>query len=244
MLALNEVHQGDCLDLLPLIPDASVDMILCDLPYGITACDWDKVIDLDRLWEQYKRIVKPKAAIVLTGSQPFTTDLINSNREWFKYEWIWDKKLSSGALNANRVPLKRHENVTVFYLSCKYNPIMRKGGRRIKGGGKPSQCYGSVVPSKSINDHYYPTSLIEISNACHNDRIHSTQKPVKLFEYLIRTYTDEGDLVLDNCIGSGTTAVAALNTGRNFIGIELSEEYCEIARNRIARETRQERLKL
>jgi site-specific DNA-methyltransferase (adenine-specific) len=246
MLELNQVHKGDCLELMPLIPDKSVDMILCDLPYGITACEWDSVIPFEPLWEQYKRVIKDRGAVVLTASQPFTTDLICSNRAWFKYCWVWDKKLAGNGIQAGNQPLKIHEDVVVFGQKIDFKEVITKGKRRIKNGVKDRHgLYGNAESKKVVNDVYHAKSIIEFSIA--GDRLirtHPTQKPVALFAYLIRTYTDEGDTVLDNCIGSGTTAVAALNTGRNFIGIEQSAEYVEIARKRIDRETRQERLAL
>ncbi len=249
VLKINQIHQGDCLDLMPLIPDASVDMILCDLPYGITACDWDTPIDPDRLWEQYKRIVKPKAAIVLTGSQPFTSKLVMSNLKWFKYEWIWEKNCPTGFANADYMPMKNHESVLIFCsLKTKFNKQLTRtliNDRETKNG-KINCIVGTANLDRTtgmknvigkvieLKENVNPRTVVKFSVEPHSQGLfHPTQKPVKLFEYLIRTYTDEGDLVLDNCIGSGSTAVAALNTGRNFIGIELSPEYCEIARKRV-----------
>ena len=261
MLEINQVHMGNCLDLMPLIPDASVDMILCDLPYQITACEWDKLVPFEPLWEQYKRIVKPNAAIVLTGSQPFTSKLVMSNLSWFKYEWIWDKKRGTNFFNTATRPMNSHENILIFGAmpttynlagkNMKYNSQKSAGAiytRSDKSENRPQFCRSGMKRQKKETTYSgkFPETIIRFFNDTCNagSKGHPTQKPVKLFEYLIRTYTDEGDLVLDNCIGSGTTAVAALNTGRNFIGIELSGEYCEIARQRIERETRQERLKL
>jgi site-specific DNA-methyltransferase (adenine-specific) len=232
---MGTILHGDCLELMKDIPDKSIDMILCDLPYGTTACKWDTIIPFEPLWEQYKRIIKDNGAIVLTASQPFTSALVMSNPKMFKYEWIWDKKLSSGALNANHRPMKRHENVCVFSKGkCAYMPEMRTGKLRTRGGGKASQCYGKVVPTKSISDQYYPTTILDFSNANQRGKVHPTQKPVALFEYLIKTYTNEGDLVLDNCAGSGTTGVACKNTGRNFILIEKEQEYVDIIHKRLA----------
>lgn len=240
---INTVIHGDCLVEMQTIPDKSVDMILCDLPYGTTACSWDTIIPFDPLWTQYKRIIKDNGAIVLTASQPFTSKLIMSNLEMFKYEWIWDKRLPSGALNANNRPMKRHENVLIFSEGKPvYYPIMRKGKMRIKGGGKASQCYGKVTPTKTINDRYYPVSIIIESNANQSGKIHPTQKPVALFEYLIKTYTNEGDTVLDNCAGSGTTAIACIKNNRNYILIEQEKKYIEIINDRIKQELSQMRL--
>ena len=239
-LDVNEIHQGDCLELMSGIPDESIDMILCDLPYGTTACKWDKVIPFEPLWEQYERIIKDNGAIVLTGSQPFTTDLINSNRKIFKYEWIWEKTKGGAFVHANRRPMKRHENVLVFYKKQPtYNPQKTKAPEHLIDKRK------TINNSTSVKDHTYkgmkpirkkddgtrfPTSVIRVNS---ETGLHPTQKPVELFEYLIKTYTNEGDLVLDNCIGSGTTAIAAINTNRNYIGIELDEDYCNVAKNRI-----------
>jgi len=196
------------------------------------------VIPFEPLWEQYKRIIKDNGAIVLTASPPFNVFLGASNLSWFKYEWIWDKKLGSGSLNVRKVPLKRHENILVFYKnSPTYNPQMRKGKFRNKSTNKPEANKGNYGEIKHIrdnyNDIYYPTTILEFSNANVRGRVHPTQKPVALFEYLIKTYTNEGELVLDNCIGSGTTAIACMQTNRNFIGIELEPKYVDIANKRI-----------
>lgn len=226
-----ELIQGDCLEKMNNIPDGSIDLILCDLPYGTTDCKWDVVIPFEPLWEQYKRIIKDNGAIVLTASQPFTSALVMSNPDWFKYEWIWDKKQTGNPFLAKKQPLKIHENILVFNTT-KYKPEMRIGKMRKKGGGKNNKIFGNT--DEVINNTYYPTSIIEESN-CGNksEKLHPTQKPVVLFEYLIKTYTDEGDLVLDNCMGSGTTGVACKNLNRNFIGIELDPEYFKIAEKRI-----------
>ncbi len=227
---LNKILQGDCLELMKDIPDKSIDMILCDLPYGTTACKWDTIIPFEPMWEQYKRIIKDNGAIVLTASQPFTSALVMSNVKDFRYCWVWDKKISGNPLLAKYQPLKTHEDICVFSKKThKYFPEMRKGKMRTKGGGKSKLL--NMEMSKSVNDDYYPISIIEHSNAKRG--IHPTQKPVALFEYLIKTYTNEGDLVLDNCAGSFTTAIAAENTKRNWICMEQLEEYCEIGKNRI-----------
>ena len=228
---------GDCLELMKDIPNKSVDMILCDLPYGMTANKWDKVIPFKPLWKQYKRVIKDNGAIVLTASQPFTSMLVMSNLKWFKYEWIWDKKAASGHLNAKRMPLKRHESILVFYKRPPvYNPQFTKGEPYDNGlTFSESENWGKQVAviNKNESGRRYPTSLIVKSNANQRIKVHPTQKPVELFEYLIKTYTNEGETVLDNCIGSGTTGVACINTGRNFIGIELDEGYFDIAQERI-----------
>ena len=225
---------GDCLEEMKNIPDKSVDLILCDLPYGITQNKWDSIIDLNLMWRQYKRIIKEDSVIVLTSSQPFTSILVNSNLPMFKYEWIWDKKLSSGHLNAKHQPMKRHESIVVFYTKkSKYFPEMRKGKLRTDSINSNSSNYGKQVAIKRESDLYYPTSILEISNADRTKRFHPTQKPVVLMEYLIKTYTNEGDVVLDNCMGSGTTGVACKNLNRDFIGIELDDKYFEVAKKRI-----------
>ncbi len=219
------------------LPDKSIDMILCDLPYGTTACKWDTVIPFEPLWAQYKRLIKPSGAIVLTASQPFTTALIASNMGMFKYCWVWEKTKVTGYLNAKKQPLKTVEDICVFYKKqCIYNPQMEKTKERFvnrTGGYSRSGIgYGEHAPiSSSNNGLKYPYNIVKIPST--NNGAHPTQKPVALFEYLIKTYTNEGDIILDNCIGSGTTAIAALQTGRFFIGIEKDEKYCNIARQRI-----------
>jgi len=240
-----EIWQGDCLELMKSIPDGSIDMILCDLPYGTTACKWDSIIDLDLLWEQYNRIIKDNGAIVLTASQPFTTKLISSNYKMFRYEWIYSKTKGTGFLNANKMPMKQHENILVFYKKLPtYNPIEVFVGIKdkrktfnpaklnenniynFKNGGEKNTVY-----HKKDNGWQMPKSIIHFKNG--GKMIHPTQKPVALIEYLIKTYTNEGDLVLDNCAGSGTTGVAARNLKRNFILIEKEPEYCDVIRKRL-----------
>lgn len=235
-----ELHLGDCLEVMKSIPAGSVDMILCDLPYGTTACKWDSVIPFEPLWAQYRRIAKKNAAIVLTAAQPFTTALIASNMRQFKYCWVWDKVRGVGFQIAKFRPMMRTEDVVVFAngtgaLIC-YNPQMIERDKI-----KKAKCY-SISGSNplSSNDgltreytHKHPTNVITISNASQKGKSHPTQKPVSLMEYLIRTYTNEGDTVLDNCMGSGTTGVACMNTGRRFIGIELDAGYFQIAKTRI-----------
>ena len=226
-----DLHLGDCLEVMKQIPDKSVDAIICDLPYGTTACKWDSVIPFEPLWNQYKRIIKDNGAIVLTASQPFTTALIASNIKQFKYCWVWDKKLAGNPFLAKYQPLKRHEDICVFSnLKHKYNPQMVTGKLRKKGGGR-SKLF-NVELTSSINDQYYPQSIIEFSNTNRNVD-HPTQKPVALMEYIVNTYTNEGDTVLDNCMGSGTTGVACKNLNRKFIGIEQDATYYEIAKERI-----------
>ena len=236
------LYEGECLALMAKLPDASVDMILCDLPYGTTACKWDTVIPFEPLWAQYRRVAKRNAAIVLTASQPFTTALIASNMREFRYCWVWDKALPTGHLNAKRQPLRVTEDVAVFYreqptyVPQKTSGHKRKVARRqyVKSGDG-SQVYGAESRDTFYDStERYPTGIIEISNARQVGKVHPTQKPVALMEYLIRTYTREGETVLDNCMGSGTTGVACANTGRKFVGIERDDKYFAIASERIA----------
>jgi site-specific DNA-methyltransferase (adenine-specific) len=228
--------QGDCLDVLKTIPDGSIDMVMCDLPYGTTRNSWDSVIPLDELWAQYHRVCKKNAAIVLTASQPFTSALVMSNVSDFRYSLVWDKKGTTGFQTAKIMPLRRHEDVVVFYRAKPaYNPEMEtRGAPRKKGGSKTDNgCYGELRSAESFNNTYYPTSVIEISNASKKGLVHPTQKPVALMEYLIKTYTNPGEIVLDNTMGSGTTGVACMNIGRRFVGIERDPDYFKIAESRI-----------
>ena len=241
-----EILLGDCLELMKDIPNGSIDMILCDLPYGTTACKWDTIIPFDKLWEQYERIIKPNGAIVLTASQPFTTALIASNYKLFKYELIWDKVCASGALLAYKRVMKVHENICIFYKKqCTYNPQYTK---RKKEDLRPNKVKTKLLnPCKSwdgtgqINKHsdkYDDTRVSPKSILTFNKRaakiMHPTQKPVPLFEYLINTFTNEGELILDNCAGSGTTAIACLNTKRQFIVMEKEQKYYDIILKRVA----------
>ena len=217
------------------IPDKSIDMILCDLPYGTTHNKWDNVIPMEPLWEQYNRIIKDHGAIVLFSQMPFGASLIMSNPKMFRYEWIWEKNQAAGFLNAKKMPLRKHENILVFYKHLPtYNPqglikldepIQEEGSANRNG-----KNYG-VADKSFIRTHKnYPTDIITFSK---DAGYHPTQKPVDLLEYLIKTYTNEGDTVLDNCMGSGSTGVACVNTNRDFIGMELNEEYFKIACERI-----------
>lgn len=317
-MELNRIYNEDCLEGMKRLPSNSVDMILCDLPYGTTACDWDEVIPFEPLWEQYKRIIKSKGNIVLTTSQPFTSKLIASNFDMFRHEWIWEKDNGTNFLSAKKVPFKVHENVVVFgykannkgmfpisraymlrekeksglsakdfkrilgngmashyftdgeqfciptkvnYLKLQqgtglftkpweelkemydeenkphtYNPQMAKGNPYVSGTGANFGVYGEtkkVVTENKTGDRY-PRSVIKFNS---EKGLHPTQKPTKLFEYLIKTYSNENDVVLDNCIGSGTTAIAAMNTNRNYIGFEQDEAYYKIATERIEEHT-------
>jgi site-specific DNA-methyltransferase (adenine-specific) len=231
------LHHGDCLEVMPTIADASVDMVLCDLPYGTTACKWDTVIPFAPLWEQYRRIVKRNGAIVLFGSQPFTTDLINSNRAMFRYTWVWDKRKGGNIFLAKQQPMKVHEDVVVFSAApARYYPQMepRAEVKRSRNSGTGAAFGGNGTPEPTVYEytHTYPKSILPVSNAAQQGK-HPTQKPVALGEYLIRTYTNEGEVVLDNTMGVGSFGVAAVNTNRRFIGIERDETYYGVAWERI-----------
>ncbi len=241
-IELNQAFNCDCLEFMPLLPEKSIDMILCDLPYGTTACKWDTIIPFKPLWEQYHRIIKEDGAIILTASQPFTSALIMSNIKDFKYDYTWDKRNTTGFLNAKKMPLRQHEDICVFGKgTIKYNPQMRTGKLREKGGyNKNSECYGGeIAPIKNKNDQYYPTSIIKFYRGQQSEKIHPTQKPVKLFQYLIETYTDSGDLVLDNCAGSFTTPISAYNTGRKWIACEKDKQIYIDGYDRYTKETKQ-----
>ncbi len=250
-MELNQVICGDCLEVMKDIPDKSIDMILCDLPYGTTACKWDTIIPFEPLWEQYKRIIKDNGAIVLTASQPFTSALVMSNIKMFKYEWIWEKTMPNNFCQAKYQPMKYHENILVFAKAKTiFNPIMEErsevGKDRLKNSGKVldgsnnTSQFMSFKRGQGIYREYdknkvYPKSVHKVGSVpnCNGTKLHPTQKPVALFEYLIKTYTNEGDLVLDNCAGSGTTGVACINLNRNYILIEKEPKYIEIINNRI-----------
>ena len=226
--------QGDCLERMKEIPSGSVDMVLADPPYGTTACKWDSIIPLEPMWGQLKRIIKPNGAIVMTAAQPFTSVLVCSNLGMFKYQWVWDKSQITGFLNAKKQPLRRHEDVVVFgRYQATYNPQFTQGAHYTISRKHSTANYGNQVENATFSDgRRYPTSIIDIKHSRVKDG-HPTQKPVALMEYLIKTYTNEGETVLDFTMGSGTTGVAAANTGRKFIGIELDSGYFKIAQNRI-----------
>ncbi|MFC8311965.1 DNA-methyltransferase [Streptomyces erythrochromogenes] len=237
------LYQGDCLELMKSIPDASVDMVLCDLPYGTTACKWDVVIPFDKLWEQYRRVVKPNAAIVLFGSEPFSSHMRLSNLRAYRYDWTWDKVTARGHLVAKKRPMQQTECVSVFSEQPhRYFPIMiPRPADKIERRGKTEYARTEImggmqraVSTDKVYDTWYPKTLLKFSNAGSSVKsVHPTQKPVGLCEYLIRTYTNEGETVLDNCMGSGTTGVACANTGRKFIGMEQDAGYFKIASERI-----------
>ncbi len=230
-----DLFLGDCLDRMKEIPDGSIDMVLADPPYGTTRCKWDSVIPIDPMWEQLKRIVKPSGAIVMTASQPFTTTLIASNLKMFRYCWVWDKSQVTNFLNSKKQPLRRTEDVAVFYRSQPtYKPQMTRGKPYTISRAYETESYGRQRENATVNSGTrYPDGIIRIPQI----RVkggHPTQKPVALMEYLIRTYTNEGETVLDFAMGSGTTGVAALNTGRRFVGIELEERYFSDAKDRLS----------
>lgn len=241
---MNKVILGDCLEVMKDIPDKSIDMILCDLPYGTTACKWDTIIPFEPLWEQYKRIIKDNGAIVLTASQPFTSALVMSNPDMFKYEWIWFKNVPTGMAQSRYSPMKYHESILVFSK----NPIKIFNKIMEDRVGKGKDCYkyehycgeNNHVKMNKVKKFYdvklvNPSSVLLFNVAPNRKgKLHPTQKPVALFEYLIKTYTNEGDLVLDNCAGSGTTAVACINTNRNYILIEKEQEYIDIINKRLS----------
>ena len=229
--------QGNCLERMKEIPDGSIDLILTDPPYGTTACKWDSIIPLEPMWEQLKRVIKPEGAIVITASQPFTTTLIASNMKMFKYCWVWDKVKPSTGLHAKIMPLRSTEDIVIFGKGkTLYNPQMISKRLRVedKNDSNGETFGGARVKRKHNNNGLgYPKNLLTISNANQKGKVHPTQKPVALMEYLINTYTNETETVLDFTMGSGSTGVACVNTKRNFIGIELDEDYFRIAKNRI-----------
>ena len=232
-----ELMLGDCLERMKEIPDGSVDMVLTDPPYGTTACKWDSIIDLDLMWVQLKRIIKPNGAIVLTASQPFTTTLIASNMKMFRYCWVWEKTEPTGFLNAKKMPMRAHEDIVLFYKKLPlYLPIKTKGHelKRSRKAADHTELYGRQdKPTEYHSTERYPRSVIQFRTDKRKSNLHPTQKPVALIEYLIKTYTNEGDEVLDFTMGSGTTGVACVNTGRRFIGIEMDEGYFATAMQRI-----------
>lgn len=235
---MTELIQGDCLSEMQKIESGSVDAIITDPPYGTTACKWDSVIPFEPMWQQLNRIIKPDGAIVLFGSQPFTSSLVMSNPKAFKYEWIWEKTRSTNFLNYKINPAKKHENILVFNCKKKYYPQMEEGKKYIDKRKKSIRGLSSVVSSKMNNygrvnnGLRFPSSIQKFKNP-NNKSLHPTQKPVALMEYLIKTYTNEGETVLDFTMGSGSTGVAAKNLNRSFIGIEQDPKYFKIAEERI-----------
>jgi site-specific DNA-methyltransferase (adenine-specific) len=241
MYGLNQVLHGDCYELMNNLPDKSIDAVISDFPYNTTACDWDKQpIDLPALWQHFKRILKPGGVVVTTASQPFTSIVVCSNPRWFKHNWAWDKKRGVGHLTAKVKPLMQHEDILVFADGkANYYPIMRKGQYRKKGGGSRDGVYGQGKNTVNFTDEYYPTSILTFPNCNQSDKDHETQKPVELYQYLIKTYTNPGDIVLDPFAGSGTTGEAAHNTGRNFILMEREEKYVKVANRRLEKARQQ-----
>jgi site-specific DNA-methyltransferase (adenine-specific) len=233
-----QLHHGDCLELLPLVPDNSIDLILCDLPYGTTRNKWDSVIPLDRLWAEYGRIAK--GPIILFAAQPFTSALVMSNPEWFRYDLVWRKNKASGHLNAKKLPLRAHESILVFYEELvTYNPQMTGGHRPANYARRTTHSTNYGAQGNTVyeggNTDRHPTSVLDwpVLNNDDPERIHPTQKPVGLCEWLIRTYSNEGAVVLDNTMGSGSTGIACLNTGRGFIGMEKDADIFATAQARI-----------
>jgi len=236
----NQVVCGDCLEGMKLMPDKSIDLILTDPPYGVTQNKWDIVPNFSNLWKQLLRIGKDNAAYILTATQPFATDLINSNRESFRYDLIWYKALGTGHLNCNRMPMRNHEHILVFYKKLPtYNPQKSIGVMRRKGSDNDDTTtnYGKFKGVVSVNNTYHPQSVIDLTNGDRTkENQHPTQKPLSLFEYLLKTYSNKGDLICDPFMGSWTTARACKDLGRDFIGFELSEEYCKVGEKRLQQE--------
>lgn len=235
-----ELYNADCLEKMKDLKDKSIDMILTDLPYGITHCTWDNEIDLDKMWEQYERIIKDNGVICLFSQNKFFIKLVNSNPKLYRYDLIWDKVFSTGFLNANRQPLRSHEQIAIFYKKQpKYKPQFKQG-KPLHGKGRKrtdtNNVYGNfdtTFDKRRGSTEKYPTSILKFSKLHPSQMIYPTEKPVELLEYLIKTYTDEGDIVLDSCMGSGSTGVACQNINRKFIGIEINRETFEIAKERI-----------
>lgn len=240
MISIDKIYNEDCLIGMQSIDDKSIDCIICDLPYGQTQNKWDSIIPFDKLWKQYKRIIKDNGAIILFGNNLFSAHLIISNEEMYRYSLVWQKTTPTGFLNAKRQPMRSHEDILVFYKKQPtYNPQKTSGHTRKvslarhKSNSKKTTDYGEHEFKSYDSTERYPTSVITFPTDRQKSSIHPTQKPVALIEWLIQTYTNAGDLILDNCIGSGTTAVAALNTGRHFIGFETDTEYFNKANERI-----------
>lgn len=237
-LESDRIYHLDLFSLCDRLSDESADMILCDLPYGVTKAPWDVVIPLDGMWERFCRIIKPRGAIVLTASQPFTSKLVMSNMEIYRHAWVWNKGRAPNFLNANQEPMKIHEDILVFSReSAMYYPQMRKGVPHVRGGKSKTRdngtVYGQRTPVHYVSEEYYPHTILDFPTIDNAKKVHPTEKPVLLFEYLIRTYTREGDLVVDPCVGSGTTAIAARNLRRHYICGDTSAEYIETARRRL-----------
>lgn len=241
MLEKNKIYLGDCLEVMNNIENETIDMILCDLPYGVTNNKQDIIIPFEKLWQQYERVIKSNGAIVLFAQGMFYIDLVNSNKKLFRYDLIWDKQLTSGFLNANRQPLRQHEQIAVFYKKQPtYNPQFSIGKPSHSKGYKKDHKnnnygkYEEINNTDITNTNKFPTSILSYQKTHPSKANHPTEKSVELSMYLIKTYSNEGDLILDNCIGSGTTAIACVNTNRDYIGIELQQKYFDIANKRIS----------
>lgn len=245
-MKISEVYNEDCIETLKRLPDGSVDLMLQDTPFGVTMNDWDIVPDFARLWPEWLRVGKDNCAFIFFGTQPFISDLINSNRSMFRYDLIWYKALGSGFLNANKMPMRNHEHIVVFYKSLPtYNPQMSIGKMRQKGtrNSKQSSNYGNFDYKVSVNNIYHPQSVIDFTNGDNTkENEHPTQKPIALIRYLIRTYSNPNDLVFDGYLGSGTTMIAAYLEGRSFIGSELKEHYYKLIQRRFKEQTSQLKL--
>lgn len=241
MLELNNLYNMDCMEGMKKIESGTVSMVLSDWPYGMTECEWDIPLDAPAVWKEYKRITKPNAAIVLMSKQPFTTDLIMSNRDWYRYSLVWLKNISTGFYNSRVMPLQAHEDICVFYQrKPTYNPQMETGfERKVSKASSKRKCKAAEIYNKAIcvtdydSTERYPISVLYFESDKHTSSLHPTQKPIALFEYLIRTFSDIGDTVLDNCAGSGTAAIAAYNTERNFICFEKDKDIFGTAQERL-----------
>ena len=239
MIELDKIYNQDCLEGMRQIPDGSIDAVICDLPYGTTDNTWDALIPFDKLWEQYRRIAKPKAPIILFGAEPFSTTIRMSNFDWYKYDWIWQKNIAVGFLRANERPLRAFENICVFYKERPtYNPQGVRKCHKVQRRGRVGDNYAMGTSNEYVTEYEnYPKDILTFDKD--TDGFHPTQKPVDLLRYLVLTYTNEGDTVLDNCMGSGTTAIACIKERRHFIGFELSKEYFDKAQRRIKAEQAQ-----
>lgn len=235
MIESNSIIHGDCLNIMPNISDKSINMILCDLPYEMTECTWDKMIPFTPLWNEYVRIVKENGVIVLTASEPFASKLRISNLKMYRYDWVWEKDQGSNFLQVKTRPFKVHEVVCIFSpKAATYNPQMTKGKPYVSSTGSTGEVYGKIKKVTTVNEGFrYPRSIIRVNR---ERGLHPTQKPVALFEYFIKTYTKENDIVLDNCAGSGTTGIACIRTGRRYILIEKEEKYYNTILRRIKKE--------
>ena len=249
-MEIDKIYNMDCLEGMRQIPDGSIDAVICDLPYGMTANKWDSVIPLDQLWEAYHRVCKPNAAIILTASQPFTSVLVMSNLSEFRHEWIWLKNRGSNFVNTNYAPFKEHEEILVFAKDSNWTYNAQMQPRSGEGASRVKYKFNTITTSTNYRkfdraqeggspDERVPSSYQYFNTSCGDDHFHPTQKPVDLLRYLVLTYTNEGDTVLDNCMGSGTTAIACIKEKRHFIGFELSKEYFDKAQRRIKAEQAQ-----